>query len=135
MKERYEFSYWMNYLLKRMHWREKSLSEISEHQEWRENPKGQKIRQNGMRIRLTSAHWKLMGKSFQIEFSLQRKLVIWELEQRKTIFLFLVIQGFGMFITHFIENDYQRLYSRKMKNKFKKKKKDLNSKRKSKGHC
>lgn len=76
-----------------------------------------------------------MGKSFQIEFSLQRKLIIWELEQRKTIFLFLVIQGFGMFITHFIENDYQRLYSRKMKNKFKKKKKDLNSKRKSKGHC
>lgn len=84
MEERQEFSYWMNYILKRMNWKNRSLKEISDHQEWRENLKDQQIARMG--IRVTLAHPMLIRKSFQIEFSLQRKCIIQESEQSKTTF-------------------------------------------------
>lgn len=82
-----------------------------------------------MKISLTLAHWMVLGKSIQIEFSPQRSVSFKMQNKTKP---FLVIQGFGMFITHFTGKDYQHLFPKKMNLK---QKQNCNSKRKSKAHC
>lgn len=39
-----------------------------------------------MKISLTLAHWMVLGKSIQIEFSPQQSVIIQDAEQNKTIF-------------------------------------------------